>query len=131
MHVWLPNKWVYFFNGCCNDSIVIDSFKNIKTINVLFTFGESQDFIHLYIGIKNTRQSLFVLYAIFICSVNDGITYGPLKETWKLFIHIIHIFWKIVCEWIYTWMKSDCLTEVGYNKSRYFLRKYLDSFHII
>ena len=95
MHVWLPNKWVYFFNGCCNDSIVIDSLKNIKTINVLFTFGESQDFIHLYIGIKNTRQSLFVLYAIFICSVNDGITYGPLKETWKLIIHIIIIFWRL------------------------------------
>ena len=101
-----------------------------KRINVLVPGGVSQDFVQLNIAINKYMSSTIHLISNYNLASKGSDTYRPTQcdfnkghESQYTCVIIV------VCQWIYSHMKIECLDEAEYIKSTGFFPNYLDSSH--
>ena len=97
----------------------------------MVTYGDTQKFGKVYILINKYMSSTIQLR----CNCHILRKFHDANVPSKSGFNEYHeynynLVIVILCQWMYSWVKSYYLTESEYNKSKYLFQNYLDSYHI-
>ena len=101
--------------------------ENLQRIEVMITDGDSQEYAQLDVAIKNHFPNAYRACSAYHVNSKVWEKHGPNIKNYdrKEMIKQCTLQMKIITDWIYSWMKSGCETELQYQGSKYFLLEYL------
>ena len=129
MRAFLPNEKTWIFRWLF--SIVIPfSFpkSTLDRVRVIITDGDSQEYTQLDNAIKLHLNQVHRLRCGYHLNKKTWEKNGPAYENYKDLQrkNKCSLQSKIISDWIYSWMKPTCETQLQYLASKYFLMMYLE-----
>ena len=129
MRAFLPNEKTWIFRWLF--SIVLpNSFKQetLRRVRVMITDGDSQEYQQLDVAIKEHLSQAYRVRCGYHLNKKNWEKHGPKfmnpsDDTKKSQCSIQS---HIIADWIYSWMKPSCETELQYLVSKYLLLDYLN-----
>ena len=129
MRAFLPNEKTWIFRWLF--SIVLpNSFKKetLKRVRVMITDGDSQEYQQLDVAIREHISQAYRVRCGYHLNKKNWEKHGPkfmnYKDEEKQSKCSIQS--HIIADWIYSWMKPSCETELQYLASKYLLLHYLN-----